>query len=84
MCGASPIGSNGTVYYSTEVSANASRLPIEGRELAGSPVAGFPFRGAMPQADRQEIHFEVTVKMPIGSITLTDDETATLRPAKRP
>ena len=79
------IGLDGTVYYSADFPATASRLSVEGPELAGSPVAGFPTIAAgTPDADRQEVHFEVTVEVTIDDLTLTDDGTATPTPTAAP
>ena len=79
------IGLDGTVYYSAGIPATATRLPVEGPELTGSPVAGFPTIAAgTPDADRQEVHFEVTIEAPLGTITLTDDGTATPTPTEAP
>ena len=42
------LGGDGTLYFSGEGTGTATRIPVEGPELAGSPVAGFPVMSATP------------------------------------
>lgn len=44
------VAADGTVYFADSGSAPASRIPVEGPELVGSPVAGFPVVSGTPGA----------------------------------
>lgn len=41
---------DGTVYFSASGTGSATRIPVEGPELVGSPVAGFPVIAGTPAA----------------------------------
>jgi hypothetical protein len=49
MYSVTAIGNDGTVFFAGEGTGTAARIPVEGPELAGSPVAGFPIMPATPE-----------------------------------
>jgi hypothetical protein len=40
---------DGTLFFAGDGAGTATRIPVEGPELAGSPVAGFPVMAATPE-----------------------------------